>query len=86
MSEVGTAANRQPSNPALGALPSAHGQLPKTAAFWLMAVIFGALLFSASAPTPLYPVYQAQWHFSSTILTIIFGVIWSNAAASCLRS
>jgi MFS family permease len=74
MSDVGTAASREPGAPALGALPSARGQLPKTAAFWLMAVIFGALLFSASAPTPLYAVYQAQWHFSSTTLTIIFGI------------
>jgi len=64
MSEVGTAANRQPSNPTPGALPSAHGQLPKTAAFWLMAVIFAALLFSASAPTRPHPSRRASpWPF-----------------------
>jgi MFS family permease len=78
MSGIGTAADRQQadrqSDPVLSALPSTHRQLPKTAAFWLMAVIFGLLLFSASAPTPLYAVYQAQWHFSSTTLTIVFGV------------
>src|SRR6266481_3498399 len=31
-------------------LRTVHPQLPRTAAFWLMAVIFGLLLFSASAP------------------------------------
>jgi len=46
MSDVGTA---QIASPPSVRLPSAHGQLPKTAAFWLMAVIFAALLFSASA-------------------------------------
>jgi hypothetical protein len=47
MSDIGTTANRRPGDPTLGALPSAHGQLPKSAAFRLMTVIFGALLFSA---------------------------------------
>jgi MFS family permease len=37
-----------------------------------LAVIFGLLLFSAAAPTPLYAVYQAEWHFSPTKLTLIF--------------
>jgi MFS family permease len=52
----------------------AHGRLPRTAAFWLTALIFGLMLFSSSAPTPLYAVYQSEWHFSSMTLTIIFGV------------
>jgi MFS family permease len=74
MSGIGTSANRRQSEPVLGVLPPTNWQLPKTAAFWLMAVIFGLLLFSTSAPTPLYAVYQAQWHFSPTTLTIVFGV------------
>jgi MFS family permease len=74
MSDIGTSASRQQSEPVLSALPLANWRLPKTAAFWLMAVIFGLLLFSAGAPTPLYAVYQAEWHFSPTTLTIVFGV------------
>src|SRR5262249_19296907 len=74
MSDSGAPINRQPSRPIVGVLPQAKWRLPRTAAFWLMVVIFGLLLFSASAPTPLYAVYQAEWHFSPTILTVVFGV------------
>jgi MFS family permease len=74
MSGIGTSTNRQQSESFLSVLPLTNWHLPKTAAFWLMAVIFGLLLFSAGAPTPLYAVYQAEWHFSPTTLTIVFGV------------
>jgi MFS family permease len=42
--------------------------------FWLVAVLLGLLMFAASAPSPLYGVYAAKWHFSSTTLTAIFSV------------
>src|SRR5437588_3095616 len=32
------------------------------------------LLLAAGAPSPLYRVYQAEWHFSATTLTEVFGV------------
>jgi hypothetical protein len=32
--------------------------------FWLLATVLGFLLFAASAPSPLYAVYAARWHFS----------------------
>ncbi|KWB77980.1 MFS transporter [Burkholderia ubonensis] len=31
-------------------------------------------LAASSVPTPLYRLYQAQWHFSPMLLTLIFGV------------
>lgn len=31
-----------------------------------------SFLAGSSAPTPLYPVYQAMWHFSSVTLTLVF--------------
>jgi MFS family permease len=46
----------------------------RTPAFWLLAVILGLLLFAASAPSPLYVVYQAQWGFSEITLTSVFAV------------
>jgi MFS family permease len=70
MSSIQAPADRQPIP---GVLPSAGWKLPTPVAFWLVAVIFGLLLFSAGAPTPLYAVYQAEWHFSPTKLTVIFG-------------
>jgi MFS family permease len=35
-----------------------------------LATVFAA----SSSPTPLYGLYQAQWHFSPFLLTVIFGV------------
>lgn len=43
-------------------------------AFWAIAVIYAMFLFASSAPSPLYVVYQATWHFSPTTLTVIFAV------------
>src|SRR4051812_19440253 len=49
-------------------------RLSKEAAFWLMAATLGFVLFASSAPSPLYVVYQAQWHFSPLTLTSVFAV------------
>ena len=48
--------------------------VPKIAAFWLVAVIFGLFMFAASAPSPLYGLYATTWHFSALTLTAVFGV------------
>jgi MFS family permease len=48
--------------------------LPRRVSFWLVGGILGLLMFAASAPSPLYGVYQARWHFSSTTLTAVFAV------------
>lgn len=34
----------------------------------------GFLLFAAAAPSPMYMIYQARWHFSATTLTLVFAV------------
>jgi MFS family permease len=47
-------------------------------AFWLLAYLFGAVMLAQTIPTPLYVLYQARWHFSSGIVTLIFA---TNAAA-----
>lgn len=33
-----------------------------------------AFIGASTAPTPLYRLYQAQWHFTPTLLTVIFAV------------
>jgi hypothetical protein len=43
-------------------------------AFWLMGGLLGTLMIAASAPSPLYGVYQAIWHFSAVTLTAVFAV------------
>jgi MFS family permease len=56
----------------------AHGprraSLPRGGAFWLVATMMVALLAASSAPSPLYPLYQAEFGFSSFTLTTIFAV------------
>ena len=40
-------------------------KLSRAASFWLLATVFAFFLFAAGAPSPLYVVYEAMWHFSS---------------------
>jgi predicted MFS family arabinose efflux permease len=56
-----------------GARPLA-GRLSKTAAFYLEASIILFFLAGSSAPTPLYPHYQAAWGFSPIAVTVVFGI------------
>lgn len=48
-------------------------RLSPTAAFYLQASLTVSFLAGSSAPTPLYPVYQAAWGSTPTTTTIIFG-------------
>jgi MFS family permease len=49
-------------------------RLPRDLSFWVLGTILGLLLFAASAPSPLYAVYQARWRFSTITLTSVFAV------------
>src|SRR5689334_17187490 len=70
--------------PSLGAVPieATFGEavsrprprLSSTAAFYLQASITVGFLAGSSAPSPLYPIYQAAWGFSPLAITVIFGV------------
>jgi predicted MFS family arabinose efflux permease len=53
---------------------SAPWRLPPAIAFIVLASVTVSFLASASAPTPLYPTYQAEWGFSPLAVTTIFGV------------
>ncbi|MCQ9164319.1 MFS transporter [Arthrobacter sp. STN4] len=46
--------------------------LSHRAAFWVQASVLVVLMAASSAPSPLYPVYQAQWGFPPVVLTVIF--------------
>lgn len=48
-------------------------RLGRGPAFALQAIILTTFFAAASAPTPLYGLYQVRWHFSSVTLTLIFG-------------
>ncbi|MDQ1632787.1 MAG: hypothetical protein QOC80_2759 [Frankiaceae bacterium] len=46
----------------------------RPAHFWLVASVLLLFMASASAPSPLYVVYQSEWHFPATTLTAVFAV------------
>jgi MFS family permease len=54
---------------------SAAGRtVPRSVAFWLVAAAIATVTAASSAPSPLYPVYQAQYKFSAVTLTAVFAV------------
>src|ERR1700722_19113305 len=65
---------------------AAHGgpAAARQVAFWLLAFVFAATMLGTTLPTPLYPFYQAQWHFSSAIVTVIFAVYAAGVLAALL--
>ena len=54
--------------------PGRTNGLSRPVAFAAITGIFVLFAAAASAPTPLYVVYQRQWGFSDTTLTVIFAV------------
>ncbi|GGI01732.1 MFS transporter [Arthrobacter liuii] len=47
-------------------------RVPGRAAFWLQSSVLVLLMAASSAPSPLYPLYQARWGFQPVVLTVIF--------------
>lgn len=45
-----------------------------TTAFYLLSSVTVTFLAGSIAPTPLYPLYQAQWGFSPIVATLVFGI------------
>src|SRR6201996_3538510 len=48
--------------------------LPDSVAFWCVGGVYGVFMFAAAAPSPLYRVYAARWHFSPLTLTVVFAL------------
>jgi MFS family permease len=59
-------------------------RLPRTAAFWSVAVLLVLMLAASGVPSPLYRVYQEEFGFSSGVLTTVFGVYSFALLASLL--
>jgi len=70
--------------PAPAAVTHDRPTADRPAAFWLVAGTTGTLLAASSAPSPLYPVFQARFGFSATMLTVIFAVYVLALLASLL--
>jgi predicted MFS family arabinose efflux permease len=77
---------RRPASKAVAALPAdpfarrprlrgrGSHRLNGRPAVFVLASLIVALLASSAAPTPLYAIYQAQWHFTPITTTVVFGV------------
>src|SRR5580700_7899777 len=53
-------------------------------AVFVLASLIVALLAASAAPTPLYAIYQARWHFTPITTTLVFGVYAVAVLASLL--
>jgi hypothetical protein len=48
--------------------------------------VFAATMLGTTLPTPLYDIYQAQWHFPAAVVTVIFAVYPPAAKGACRRT
>jgi MFS family permease len=58
--------------------------LCRPAAFWLITYAFVVTMLGTTLPTPLYVIYQAQWHFSTSVITLIFATYVVGVLAALL--
>jgi MFS family permease len=74
------APERTPDRPCADCLdhPAAAGPtrpaVASRVAFWVAALILSITMLGTTLPTPLYVIYQAEWHFSAAIVTVTFAV------------
>jgi MFS family permease len=74
------APGRTPDRPCVDCLdqPPATGRtglaVASRVAFWLAALILSITMLGTTLPTPLYVIYQAEWHFSAAVVTVTFAV------------
>jgi MFS family permease len=58
--------------------------VPRRVAFWLVALILCITMVGTTLPTPLYGIYQGQWHFSTAVVTVTFAVYAAGVLATLL--
>jgi MFS family permease len=59
-------------------------RLSRPVAFWLIAYAFAVTMLGTTLPTPLYVIYQAQWHFPTSLITLIFATYAVGVLAALL--
>ena len=57
---------------------------PRSGVFVAVAAIVVLFLAASSAPSPLYVVYQQQWGFTATVLTVVFAIYVAGLLGSLL--
>ena len=51
---------------------------------WTVAAVLGLMFMGGALPTPLYPIYQKQFHFSEIVLTLLFAIYVAGALGALL--
>ncbi|MBP0460611.1 MFS transporter [Streptomyces montanisoli] len=75
----------EPLAPAVpAALSNAASRLRRTRSFRAAAAVLVLFLAASSAPSPLYVIYQRQWHFTAWVLTVVFALYVFGLLASLL--
>jgi len=59
-------------------------RLSRPAAFWVIAYAFAVTMLGTTLPTPLYVIYQGEWHFSTSVITLIYAVYAAGVLAALL--
>lgn len=54
------------------------------AGFWIIAAMLLVSLASSAVPSPIYPVYAAQWHLTPLMLTAVFAIYVAGLLVSLL--
>lgn len=54
----------------------------KTTAFWSVAAAISSIVLGANTPLPLLTVYQAEWGFSTGVLSIVYGLYTVGVVAT----
>lgn len=75
-----------PTRPAPTATPTSHRRLAQKPAFVAVAAVLGLALAASAVPSPLYAVYQAEWGFSSLVLTLVYAVYCFGVLAALLST
>jgi MFS family permease len=61
-----------------------RSRLPLPLAFAAVAAVIGLALFASATPSPLYGVYEARWHFSTPVLTLVYAIYAVGVLAALL--
>lgn len=64
--------------------PSRHTDHPQRWSFALLLSLLALALGVSGLPSPLYPLYQQQWHLSPVSVTVVFAVYAIGALGSAL--
>lgn len=62
----------------------ARWHLPPAAAFVGAVLAFGGITFAAGAPSPLFVLFQQEWHFPTWMLTVAFAIYAITLLATLL--